>query len=76
MTTTDYLVAGMTCAHCVASVTEELSELDSVEEVTVDLHVGALSRVTVSSSVPLDVAAVRGAIGEAGYELSSTRETS
>ena len=76
MTITDYLVAGMTCKHCIASVTEELTELDSVEEVNVELHVGALSRVRVTSSEPLDDAAVRDAIGEAGYELSSTRETS
>ena len=29
--TSEYLVSGMTCNHCVSSVTEELSELDGVD---------------------------------------------
>ena len=63
------LITGMTCGHCVASVTEELSELDSVDAVDVDLNVGGASRVRVSASVPLDVEKVRAAVSEAGYEL-------
>lgn len=63
---TTYTVAGMTCQHCVASVTEELSELDGVTEVTVDLPTGA---VTVTSATPLDDVAIKAAVTEAGYEL-------
>jgi copper chaperone CopZ len=58
----------MTCQHCVASVTEELSELDGVTEVAVDLASGA---VTVNSSAQLDLAAIKAAVSEAGYELVS-----
>ena len=68
-TTAEYLVAGMTCAHCVASVTEELSALEGVESVAVDLNAGGTSSVSVASEKPLDLATVRAAIGEAGYEL-------
>jgi copper ion binding protein len=59
-------VSGMTCGHCVASVTEEVSELDGVTDVAVDLESGA---VTVTSDQPLDESAVRGAVEEAGYTL-------
>jgi copper chaperone len=67
--TVDYLVAGMTCSHCVASVTEELEALDGVEAVSVELNAGGSSKVTVSSVTPLDADAVRAAIDEAGYSL-------
>lgn len=62
-----YTVTGMTCGHCVASVTEELSELPGVSDVQVVLETGA---VTVSSAEPLDDSAVRAAVEEAGYQLS------
>jgi copper chaperone CopZ len=65
-TATDYTVSGMTCAHCVQSVTAELKEVDGVEAVDVDLGTG---RVRVVSEIPLDTDAVRAAIDEAGYEL-------
>jgi copper chaperone CopZ len=67
METQTYTVTGMTCGHCVASVTEEISELASVESVDVDLATGS---VTVTSSQPLDPAAIRAAVEEAGYALS------
>jgi copper chaperone len=67
--TTTYLVTGMTCSHCVMSVTEELTALDGVESVAVDLDAGSTSTVTVASSGPLDDAAVRAAVEEAGYAL-------
>ncbi|QNE47758.1 heavy-metal-associated domain-containing protein [Glaciihabitans sp. INWT7] len=66
-----YLVEGMTCTHCVASVTEEVSELEGVESVTVDLRVGGASDVTVVSSAPVPLEGVRAAIAEAGYLLVS-----
>lgn len=63
-------VTGMTCAHCVSSVTEEISELEGVHRVSVELHVGEVSRVTIHSAAPLDPARVRNAVEEAGYSLA------
>ena len=60
-------VTGMTCGHCVASVTEEVTELPGVSDVVVDLSSGSL---TVTSEAPLDEAAVRAAVAEAGYQLA------
>ena len=59
-------VQGMTCGHCVASVTEEISEIPGVEQVDVVLETGT---VTITSTEPLDDTAVRGAVEEAGYQL-------
>ena len=67
MSESTYTVSGMTCGHCVASVTEEISEIDGVTDVAVDLPTGA---VTVTSSTPVDSAAVRTAVEEAGYQLA------
>jgi copper ion binding protein len=67
--TTVYTVAGMTCGHCVAAVTDEVSKLAGVSDVGVDLDTG---RVTVTSGEPLAEADVRAAVDEAGYELTST----
>ena len=66
-TTTTYTVKGMTCGHCVASVTEEVQQIAGVTDVAVDLESGA---VTVTSESPLDSATVKAAVEEAGdYEL-------
>ncbi len=70
-TTATYAVTGMTCAHCVAAVTEELGLLDAVTAVDVDLNAGATSTVTVTSAAPLPAETVRAAIDEAGYVLVS-----
>jgi copper chaperone CopZ len=67
--TATYSVTGMTCAHCVAAVTEEFGLLDEVSAVDVDLHAGGTSLVTVTSAAPLPAAAVRAAVDEAGYTL-------
>lgn len=64
-----YLVEGMTCSHCVASVTEEVSEVAGVESVSVDLKVGGLSNVTVLTSSPVPLEDIRAAVVEAGYVL-------
>src|SRR5699024_1075986 len=64
-----YLVNGMTCSHCVTSVTEELSALPGVESVKVRLNAGGTSQVMVESSSALDLEVVRAAVDEAGYEL-------
>lgn len=44
--TAEVLVSGMTCGHCVASVTEELTSIEGVQRLTVDVHAGGASRVT------------------------------
>ena len=65
--TSTYTVTGMTCAHCVQAVTNEISELPGVDAVQVDLASGS---VTVTSAAPLAADDVRGAVDEAGYELA------
>jgi copper chaperone CopZ len=62
-----YNVRGMTCSHCVSSVSEELSGIDGVTDVAVDLSTGD---VTVTSAAPLDRSTVAHAVEEAGYELA------
>lgn len=66
MSSQTYTVRGMTCDHCTRAVTAELSDLEGVSAVEVDLASGA---VTVESDRPLDAAAVAAAVEEAGYEL-------
>jgi copper chaperone len=68
MSTSTYTVTGMTCEHCVMSVREEVGEVAGVTGVAVDLGSG---RVDVASDGPLDDAAVRAAIVEAGYEVTA-----
>jgi copper chaperone CopZ len=65
-TTATYEVDGMTCDHCVRAVTSEVSALPEVRSVSVDLAAGV---VAVESARPLQQAAVRAAIEEAGYAL-------
>ena len=67
MNTTTWTVTGMTCGHCVASVTEELLEVDGVESVDVDLPTGA---VTVTSAGPVARGDIAAAVDEAGYALA------
>jgi copper chaperone len=65
--TGEYVVTGMTCAHCVASVSEEVGEIAGVTDVRVDLPSGG---VTVSSERPLSRGEVEAAVVEAGYRLA------
>ena len=65
--TRDYVVRGMTCAHCVMSVREEVSEVPGVRAVDVDLASG---RMTVSGGNISDDA-VRAAVAEAGYDAAA-----
>lgn len=64
MATSTFTATGMTCQHCVASVTKEVSELDHVTSVTVDLPTG---KVTVESDAPIPADEVIAAIDKAGY---------
>ncbi|HEV2345857.1 MAG TPA: heavy-metal-associated domain-containing protein [Actinocrinis sp.] len=63
-----YAVTGMHCSHCAHSVTEEVSTIDGVTAVDVDVDGG---RVTVTSTQQLSIDDMRAAIDEAGYQLVS-----
>lgn len=69
MNTTTISIDGMTCGHCVASVTEEITGIDGVSKVDVDLHAGGISTATVESSGPLSEATLSEAVAEAGYTV-------
>jgi copper ion binding protein len=68
MSESTYTVTGMTCGHCVSSVTEEVSQIDGVRDVQVELATG---HVTVTSDRDLAEDEVREAVTEAGYQLAS-----
>jgi len=65
--TRTYIVSGMTCDHCVLSVTEEVSEVQGVASVAVDLASGELN---VRGEGFADEA-IRAAVVEAGYQVAS-----
>jgi len=67
MSTSTYTVTGTTCGHCVNAVTEEVGLIEGVSRVEVDLPTGT---VTVTADKPLDDAAVRAAVAEAGYQVA------
>ena len=67
MTTLSYSVPGVSCAHCKQAIEGEVSQVQGVESVEVDLDA---KTVTVSGD-PLDEGAIIGAIDEAGYEVAS-----
>jgi copper chaperone CopZ len=60
-------VSGMTCGHCVSSVSEELESLEGVEAVDVDLNAGGISTVTITSEKALSRSEIGEAVAEAGY---------
>jgi copper chaperone len=64
--TLEYTVSGMSCGHCEAAVKEEVSALEGIESVDVDL---TTKRIVVRGD-DLDDAAIRAAIDEAGYEAA------
>ncbi len=66
MTTTKIKVSGMTCGHCVQSVTEELEALTGVTAVNVVLESG---EVIIESESDLNTTEVSAAVKEAGYEV-------
>lgn len=66
----EVVVTGMTCEHCVHAVTEELTGLDGVTDVRVELVSGGDSPVTILSETLIDPVAIAAAIDEAGYALA------
>lgn len=72
MSTQTFSVTGMTCGHCIGAVTDELSALEGVTRVDVELVAGGTSTVTVSSEAAVEEAAVAAALDEAGeYRLET-----
>ena len=67
-TTTEYVVSGMTCAHCVHAVTEEVAGLPGVTAFDVDLSSGAL---TVVSDAAIPFGDIERAVDEAGYTVAA-----
>ncbi|WP_031514215.1 heavy-metal-associated domain-containing protein [Streptomyces sp. NRRL F-5123] len=61
-----YTVSGMTCGHCESAVTREVTTIPGVTSVKA---VASTGLVTIDSDQPVDDAAVRAAVDEAGYEL-------
>jgi copper chaperone len=61
-----YTVQGMTCGHCVNAVREEVSRIDGVRDVHVDLPTGT---VTVIGDRTPATDEIHAAITEAGYQL-------
>ena len=65
--TETYTVVGMTCDHCARAVRTEVSAIDGITDVFVDLPTGVV-RVTADQPVP--ATALREAVEEAGYTLA------
>ena len=63
-------VSGMTCQHCVRSVTEELGGLDGVQSVDVELVAGGVSPVVVTATRELGADEIEEAVEEAGYSVA------
>ena len=70
MQTVEVGITGMTCGHCVMSVTEELSDIGATE-VAIDLVKGGVSTARVHFASPVEEAAIIGAVSEAGYQVES-----
>lgn len=68
MSTQTFTVTGMTCGHCVDSVTEEISEIKGVTAVVVELESGL---VTVEAESEIDRELVVAAVTEAGYTVTA-----
>ncbi|MFS0733437.1 heavy-metal-associated domain-containing protein [Microbacterium sp. 1P10UB] len=62
-----YLVEGMTCVHCAAAVTTEVSSLPGVDRVDVDVAAGT---VRVTAATEPSATELEAAVSEAGYTLA------
>ena len=65
MTETTYTVTGMTCGHCAAAVTEEVSAVPGVAVVEVTVEAGTM----VVRGAGVIEEQVRAAVDEAGYAV-------
>jgi copper chaperone len=66
--TREYVVSGMHCNHCASSVTEEVSAVSGVTDVTVDLGSGQL---IVISDTEIPFENIEAAVDEAGYSVAT-----
>lgn len=73
MTRSTYTVTGIVCEHCARTIAREIELIAGVSSIEVDIRVGT---VTVVSDCPLDLADVRTAVEEAGYELAAVQDSS
>jgi copper chaperone CopZ len=64
--TSEYVVSGMHCHHCVSSVTEEVARVSGVTDVKVDLDSGQL---IVISDTEIPFQSIEAAVDEAGYRV-------
>jgi len=64
--TSEYVVSGMHCHHCVSSVTQEVSRVNGVTDVKVDLDSGQL---IVISDTEIPFQSIEAAVDEAGYRV-------
>jgi len=65
-------VTGLTCGHCVKTVTEALEAVEGIDTVEVDLVNGGESVVTMATSTPDDMLAVIAqTLATEGYALQS-----
>ena len=67
MSTTTITINGMSCGGCASSVRAELTTIPGVVDVEVDVSNGTA---TIASAAPVDTAAIRAAVEEAGYQLA------
>lgn len=73
MSTQTFPVTGLTCGHCVGSVTAELNQIPGVTDVQIDLVAGGTSTVTISSDTTVAEQDVAAALDEAGdYRLAAS----
>ncbi len=66
MPTTTYAVPGISCGHCVAAITGEVTRVAGVAAVEVDLE----GKVVTVTGDGVSDAAVRDAIDDAGYDVA------
>ncbi len=59
-------IKGMSCQHCVKTVTKALSEIDGIEAVQVDLNKG---EATFEEAAPVALELLQERIKKAGFEL-------
>jgi len=69
MSTTDFGVTGLTCNHCVMTVSRAASLVPGVTAVSIDLVANGRSTLHIESEGAVDASALDKAIVEAGYEL-------
>ena len=71
----DFSIAGLTCAHCVSAVTDEVTAIDGVTTAEVDLVANGTSTLRVESTEPVGDEQITAALDEAGdYSLAGPRD--